>query len=130
MATEMPRSYQGPMSEDDYLAVVERIQQAMAIEPFQPSVVDVVKLLSDWRDLSNAKHMLAEEREAWKARAREESAENDQWQRKQAESWAEIERLRAALTAGVATHGEACRLGEDCQFMKDARLALASPKQG
>jgi hypothetical protein len=43
-------SYHGPMSEDDYLDVVLRIQQAMAIEPFQPSVVDVVKLLADWRD--------------------------------------------------------------------------------
>jgi hypothetical protein len=43
-------SYHGPMSEDDYLDVVLRIQQAMAIEPFQASLVDVVKLLADWRE--------------------------------------------------------------------------------
>jgi hypothetical protein len=48
-----PISYVGPMSEDEYLGVVLRIQQAMAIEPFQPDLVDVVKLLSDWRTLTN-----------------------------------------------------------------------------
>jgi len=51
--SDNPVSYVGPMSEDDYLATVERIQQAMAIEPFRPPLIDVVKLLSDWRDLSN-----------------------------------------------------------------------------
>jgi hypothetical protein len=53
-----PVSYVGPMSEEDYLAVVERIQQAMAIEPFRPPLIDVVKLLSDWRDLSNQNERL------------------------------------------------------------------------
>jgi hypothetical protein len=41
------------MTEDEYLDTVERIQKAMAVEPFQPSVIDVVKLLSDWRTLRN-----------------------------------------------------------------------------
>lgn len=53
-------SYRGPMSEDDYLALVLRIQQAMAIEPFQPDIVDVVKLLSDWRTLTNDNERLRE----------------------------------------------------------------------
>jgi hypothetical protein len=39
----------GPMSEDDYLALVTRLQQAMAIEPFRPSVIDVALLASEWR---------------------------------------------------------------------------------
>lgn len=46
-------SYRGPMSEEDYLALVLRIQQAMAIEPFAPDLVDVVKLLADWRTLTD-----------------------------------------------------------------------------
>jgi hypothetical protein len=46
------------MSEDDYLATVERIQQAMAIEPFCPPLIDVLKLLSDWRGLSNQNERL------------------------------------------------------------------------
>jgi hypothetical protein len=58
--TDNPVSYVGPMSEDDYLATVERIQQAMAIEPFRPPLIDVVKLLSDWRDLSNQNERLRE----------------------------------------------------------------------
>jgi hypothetical protein len=45
-------SYHGPMSEHDYLDVVEHIQKAMAIEPFRPPLVDVLMLLSDWRDLT------------------------------------------------------------------------------
>ncbi len=56
--TNNPVSYVGPMSEDEYLALVERIQQAMAIEPFRPPLIDVVKLLSDWRDLSNQNERL------------------------------------------------------------------------
>lgn len=98
------------MSEDEYLAIVERIQQAMAIEPFQPSVIDVVKLLSDWRDWSKTRHLLAEEREAWKTRALEESAENDQWQKKQTESWAEIERLRQRLADAENAQAELDRI--------------------
>ena len=56
--TDNPISYVGPMSEDDYLAIVQRIQQAMAIEPFRPPLIDVVKLLSDWRDLTNQNERL------------------------------------------------------------------------
>jgi len=37
------------MTEDEYLGVVERIQMAMAIEPFRPEMTDVVRLLADWR---------------------------------------------------------------------------------
>jgi hypothetical protein len=40
------------MSEHDYLDVVEHIQKAMAIEPFRPPLIDVLMLLSDWRDLT------------------------------------------------------------------------------
>lgn len=39
----------GPMSEDDYLALVTRLQQALCIEPFRPSVIDVMLLASEWR---------------------------------------------------------------------------------
>ena len=42
---------------------------------------------------------------------------------------AENERLRALLLAGVATHGEACRERETCEFMRDARAALNSDKR-
>jgi hypothetical protein len=37
------------LSEAEYLAVVERIQQAMCIEPFRPDVTDVVMLIGAWR---------------------------------------------------------------------------------
>lgn len=37
------------MTEDEYLAIVYRIQQAMAIEPFVPNMGDVIQLLDDWR---------------------------------------------------------------------------------
>jgi hypothetical protein len=51
-------SYHGTMAENDYLDLVLRIQKAMVIEPFQPSVIDVVKLLSDWRDWSRENERL------------------------------------------------------------------------
>lgn len=39
------------MSEEEYIALVLRIQTAMAVEPFMPSLEDVAKLLIDWRTL-------------------------------------------------------------------------------
>lgn len=81
--TDRPVSYVGPMPEDEYLAAVEHIQQAMAIEPFRPPLIDVVKLLSDWRTLHNSIDQLdainrnqlvrltaaLEERDAWHSHA-------------------------------------------------------------
>lgn len=88
LMTTNPVSYVGPMSEGEYLAAVERIQQAMAIEPFRPPLVDVVKLLADWRVLRNdADRLLADNAEL--------SAECDQWGEKVAELWEEVARLRA-----------------------------------
>jgi hypothetical protein len=110
-----PVSYVGPMSEEDYLAVVEHIQQAMAIEPFCPPLIDVVKLLSDWRDLSSeierlrqAGLQLAADTATESAMKDAEiqrllvdnaelSAECDQWGKKVADCWREIEQLRAKL---------------------------------
>ena len=40
------------LNEDEYLALVERIQQAMCIEPFQPDVTDVVVLIGTCRMLN------------------------------------------------------------------------------
>jgi len=69
-------SYVGPLSEDEYLNVVLGIQKAMAVEPFQPSLVDAVKLLSDWRTLTNEierlrveLHRVAESRRGQRERA-------------------------------------------------------------
>jgi len=42
---------------------------------------------------------------------------------------AKNERLRAALLAGRATHGEPCKAGADCQFIRDANAALANHKE-
>jgi len=41
------------MTEDEYLALVERVQQAMCIEPFRPAMQDVMVLIAEWRLLSN-----------------------------------------------------------------------------
>lgn len=64
------------LTEDEYLALVERIQQAMCIEPFCPNMDDVILLIGEWppqrrkiRRLEEALDMVAEERDAWKARA-------------------------------------------------------------
>lgn len=43
-------SGQAPVTEDEYLAIAERIEQAMAIEPFRPRMIDVVQLLVGWRE--------------------------------------------------------------------------------
>ena len=45
------------------------------------------------------------------------------------EAHCEIERLRAALIAGRATHGELCQAGAECQFIRDANAALADHKE-
>jgi hypothetical protein len=39
--------------EDGHLAVVERIEQAMSIEPFRPGLADVIALIGAWRQLNN-----------------------------------------------------------------------------
>ena len=39
------------LSEDEYLTIVEHIQQAMCIEPFRPDAADVVALIGDWQVL-------------------------------------------------------------------------------
>lgn len=52
------------LSEGEYLDLVGRIQQAMAIEPFRPSMADVVTLIGEWR-LQH--HELDRLRAAWAA---------------------------------------------------------------
>jgi hypothetical protein len=91
------------MTDDDkYLDVVERIQQAMAVEPFHPSATDVVWLLSQWRRL--------------RGRLAESEAENDQWQEKLAQVWAERDELRAKvarLEQGLIDAGRQLAATED-----------------
>lgn len=43
-------SYKGPMTEDEYLAIVLRLQEVMAVEPTPASVIDIARLLVDWRE--------------------------------------------------------------------------------
>lgn len=40
------------LNEDEYIALVERVQQAMCIEPFHPDVTDVVVLIGTCRMLN------------------------------------------------------------------------------
>ena len=40
------------MNEDEFVALVERIQRAMCIEPFRPDVTDVVVLIGTVRMLN------------------------------------------------------------------------------
>lgn len=82
------------MSEDDYLALVTRLQQAMCIEPFRPSLIDVMLLASEWR-------MHSTEIERLLVDNAELSAECDQWQAKLAEVWAELAELRAREPNGA-----------------------------
>jgi len=56
--------------------------------------------------LEQALDMVAEEREAWKARALEEQAENDQWQKKVTDTWRELQALRVV----IAMNAERCRM--------------------
>jgi hypothetical protein len=42
---KMDKSTKPGLNEDEYLALVERIQQAMCIEPFRPDVTDVIVLI-------------------------------------------------------------------------------------
>jgi len=75
------------MTEDEYLALVERVQQAMCIEPFRPSLQDVVVLIAEWRLLHNeVDRLLVDNAEL--------SAECDQWGEKVASLWTEIANLR------------------------------------
>jgi chromosome segregation ATPase len=55
---------------------------------------DRESLTAEIKRLEQARDMVAEEREAWKARTLEEQAENDQWQKKLAEVWKEVAELR------------------------------------
>ena len=84
----MDKSIKEGLTEDEYLAVVERIQQAMCIEPFRPDVTDVVMLIGAWR-------VQQRENERLLLNNAELSAECDQWGEKVAELHVEIERLKA-----------------------------------
>lgn len=53
---------QAERQEAYYLAIVERVQQAMAITPFMPNAADVVWLLAEWRRLDGRVRQL-EQRE-------------------------------------------------------------------
>src|SRR5580765_845055 len=48
------------MTEDEYLDTVERIQQAMCIEPFRPPVADVVALIGERQLLRRERDALRE----------------------------------------------------------------------
>lgn len=109
-----PLSYRGPMSEDAYLALVERIQKAMVIEPFQPSVVDVVKLLSDWRDWSREIKQLKEDAFLGAEHFRETTNAMS----------AEIEQLRTLLDAASDYIAHDDRLA----LWRDIKAALGNPK--
>ena len=76
MAAAYCRGYTSLMSEDEYLALVERIQQAMCIEPFRPDVTDVVMLIGEWQvqhheieRLRTELHRVAEGRRGQRERA-------------------------------------------------------------
>jgi ABC-type phosphate transport system auxiliary subunit len=84
----MDKSIKEGLTEAEYLAVVERIQQAMCIEPFRPDVTDVVMLIGAWR-------VQQRENERLLLNNAELSAECDQWGEKVAELWAERERHQA-----------------------------------
>ena len=46
------------MTESEYVDLVGRVQQAMAVEPFRPSLADVVVLIAEWRLLHNENERL------------------------------------------------------------------------
>jgi hypothetical protein len=73
------------LSEDEYLALVERIQKSMMWEPFRPDVVDVVALIGAWR-------VQQHEIERWRTLPIVLDKEQQALVREQG---AEIERLRA-----------------------------------
>jgi len=54
------------LTEDEYLAVVERIQQAMCIEPFRPDVADVVLLIGAWQVQQRENDRLRVALEKWR----------------------------------------------------------------
>ncbi|HEY1292818.1 MAG TPA: hypothetical protein VGJ60_07065 [Chloroflexota bacterium] len=51
------------LNETEYLALVERIQQAMCIEPFRPDVADVIVLIGTCRALNDEIERLRAERD-------------------------------------------------------------------
>ena len=54
------------LNEDEYLAIVERIQQAMCIEPFRPDAADVMVLIGTCRVLNQEiERLRAELKQAW-----------------------------------------------------------------
>jgi hypothetical protein len=83
-----------------------------------------------WRPEVKALRAKLEQHQAEIERLREELTLSEAMYR-QAGVTAEREnqRLRAALIAGRATHGELCRLGAECQFIRDADAALGRSKE-
>lgn len=78
------------LSEAEYLDIVERVQKAMCVEPFRPDVADVVALVGAWRvERGEVDRLVVDNAEL--------STECDQWQKKVADCWREIEQLRAQL---------------------------------
>jgi hypothetical protein len=101
------------MSEDDYLALVTRLQQAMAIEPFHPSVIDVARLASEWRMLTTENERLRNAGLQLAADSATESAMKD----------AEIERLRQhdkeATDLTIDQQAEIGRLRAALEWVRD-----------
>src|SRR5215831_2774526 len=98
------------MAEDEYIDLVERVQQAMAIEPFRPRIPDVIVLLAEWRLLRNENERLRAQLKAEHETAVAAIAGSEkEIERLRAhiailteEEHREIERLRAALEEVVA----------------------------
>lgn len=98
------------LTEKDYLDIVERIQQAMCIEPFQPDVTDVISLIGAWRvqqqeidRLRTELHRVSESRRGQRERAERAEQEierllvdNAELGRECDQYQAEVARLRAA----------------------------------
>lgn len=80
------------LTEDEYLAIVERLQRAMMIEPFRPDVTDVVMLIGTWRVQQREIERLSRRLEWHEAMTQEVERLN-----------AENERLRAELEQALTT---------------------------
>lgn len=85
------------LTEKDYLDIVERIQQAMCVEPFQPGMADVVRLIEAWRGQQHKIERLHAEIEQWIARLRETTSRLESRLRECDAEQQEIVRLRIGL---------------------------------
>jgi seryl-tRNA synthetase len=81
-------------TEEEYLAIVERIQQAMCIEPFRLDVTDVVRLIGAWRAQEREVERLRADRDELVRRVEEWQASTARQIEVTAPFRAEIERLR------------------------------------